>query len=388
MMDRTLRKRLWIGGIAAVVLLGVVYLLLPGRVPVRTAAVRRAPLQLIVEQEGRTEVADRYAISAPVAAFVQRIELEVGDVVAAGQPVVRLEPPRAAILDPRSRGEAAARVEAAQGALDQAQAAAAQAETDRQRTERLAAGGSATRQALEQARSNAEQAAARLVAARGDLAAARATLSRLNGQGGLRVQQVLLAPTAGRVLAVRRRSEGQVMPGDTLVVVGNTTRLQIRADVLSEDAVRIHPGTPVLIDQWGGDTPLQAAVARVEPQGFTQVSSLGVEEQRVPVVANLTSSPAAWAGRLGSGYRVLARFVVWSSPSALQVPTSALFRSGEGWAVFAIERGRAARRTVTIGHQTGFATEILSGVKAGDTVIVHPGNDVADGKRVEAQADE
>jgi len=387
-MDRTLRKRLWIGGIAAVVLLGVVYLLLPGRVPVRTAAVRRAPLQLIVEQEGRTEVADRYAISAPVAAFVQRIELEVGDVVAAGQPVVRLEPPRAAILDPRSRGEAAARVEAAQGALDQAQAAAAQAETDRQRTERLAAGGSATRQALEQARSNAEQAAARLVAARGDLAAARATLSRLNGQGGLRVQQVLLAPTAGRVLAVRRRSEGQVMPGDTLVVVGNTTRLQIRADVLSEDAVRIHPGTPVLIDQWGGDTPLQAAVARVEPQGFTQVSSLGVEEQRVPVVANLTSSPAAWAGRLGSGYRVLARFVVWSSPSALQVPTSALFRSGEGWAVFAIERGRAARRTVTIGHQTGFATEILSGVKAGDTVIVHPGNDVADGKRVEAQADE
>lgn len=387
-MDRTTRSRLWIGGIAAVVLLGVLYLFLPGRVPVRTAPVRRAPMQVIVEQEGRTEVADRYAISAPVAAFVQRIELEVGDAVAAGQPVVRLEPPRAAILDPRSRGEAVARVEAAQGTLDQAQAAAAQAEADRQRTERLAAGGSATRQALEQARSNAAQAAARLVAARGDLAAARAALSRISGHGGLPVQQVLVAPTAGRVLAVRRRSEGQVMPGDTLVVVGNTGHLQIRADVLSEDAVRIRPGTPALIDQWGGDTPLRAVVERVEPQGFTQVSSLGVEEQRVPVVANLTSPGPEWAGRLGSGYRVLARFVVWSSPSALQVPTSALFRAGNGWALFMVERGRAGRRAVTIGHQTGLATEILSGVKAGDTVIVHPGNDVADGKRVEAQLDE
>ncbi|HEX9108646.1 MAG TPA: HlyD family efflux transporter periplasmic adaptor subunit, partial [Longimicrobiales bacterium] len=196
-----------------------------------------------------------------------------------------------------------------------------------------------------------------------------------------------LAPAAGRVLAVRRRSEGQVNPGDTLVVVGSTNALEIRADVLSEDAVRIRPGTRVVVDQWGGDAPLEAVVRRVEPQGFTQVSSLGVEEQRVPVVAQLTSPAAAWSGRLGSGYRVLARFVVWSSPSALQLPTSALFRTGSGWAVFVVQDGRARRREVTIGHQTGLSTEILSGVREGEQVIVHPGNEIEDGVRVDATPD-
>ncbi|HEX9109306.1 MAG TPA: HlyD family efflux transporter periplasmic adaptor subunit, partial [Longimicrobiales bacterium] len=208
------------------------------------------------------------------------------------------------------------------------------------------------------------------------------------GSGQLSVQQVLTAPAAGRVLAVRRVSEGQVNPGDTLVVVGNTNQLQIRADVLSDDAVRIRPGTRVLVDQWGGDTTLTAVVRSVEPQGFTAVSSLGVEEQRVPVVADLTSAPALWDQRLGSGYRVLARFVVWESADAVQVPTSALFRAGNGWAVFVADGGRARRRAVVPGHQTGLLTEIVSGVKPGEQVIVHPGNEVEDGVRVKAEADE
>lgn len=387
-MDRTTRKRLIMGGIAAVVLAALVWAFLPKPEPVRTAVARRAPLQQVVEEEGRTEVVDRYAISAPVTAFLRRLALEVGDSVARGQALVHLEPPRPAMLDPRSRVEAAARADAAGAAVTQAEAAAASATAERQRTERLAAGGAATRQALEQARAADQQAAARLAAARADLDAARAALRRLENPGALAVQQVLLAPAPGRVLAVRRRSEGLVNPGDTLVVVGNTHTLQVRADVLSEDAVRIRPGARVLVEQWGGDTPLQGVVRRVEPQGFTAVSSLGVEEQRVPVVAELTSPGEAWAGRLGSGYRVLARFVVWESPAALQIPTSALFHVGDRWALFVVDGGRAARRMVTIGHQAGLQTEVLAGVRPGEEVIVHPGSTLADGTRVKADPDE
>lgn len=383
-MDRTTRRRVVLIAIAALVLAAVVWAFLPKPVPVGTAVVRRAPLQQVVEQEGRTEVVNRYAISAPVPAFVQRIAVQVGDVVARGQPVVRLEPPRSPILDPRARREAAARVDAARAALAQAEAAGARAATEHQRTERLAAGGAATRQALEQARSADAQASAAVLSARAELRAAEAALARVAGTGSAAGAQTLVAPVAGRVLVVRRRSEGQVNPGDTLVVVGNTDHLEVRADVLSDDAVRLRSGTPVIVDQWGGDQPLAAVVRKVEPQGFTAVSSLGVEEQRVPVVADLTSPPALWQQRLGAGFRVLARFVVWSSPAALQIPTSALFRVGEGWAVFVVERGRAVRRAVRIGHQAGLATEVVSGLHPDEVVVVHPGNEVEDGVRVEA----
>ncbi len=387
-MDRTTRRRVTLIASAVLVLAAVVWAFIPKPVPVSSATVRRAPLQQVVEQEGKTEVLDRYAISAPVPAFVQRIAVEVGDAVARGQPVVRLEPPRSPILDPRARREARARVDAARAALAQAEAAGARAATERQRTERLAAGGSATRQALEQARSADAEANAGILSAGAELSAAEAALARIQGAASPAEGQVLVAPVAGRVLVVRRRSEGQVIPGDTLVVVGNTNQLEIRADVLSDDAVRIRPGTPVIVDQWGGDQPLAAVVRKIEPQGFTAVSSLGVEEQRVPVVADLVSPPALWEGRLGAGFRVLARFVVWSAPAVVQVPTSALFRVGDGWAVFAVERGRAVRKAVTIGHQAGLATEIASGLAPGDRVIVHPGNEVEDGRRVAATPDE
>jgi HlyD family secretion protein len=186
------------------------------------------------------------------------------------------------------------------------------------------------------------------------------------------------------VLAVRRRSEGQVLPGDTLVVIGDTRRLELRADVLSQDAVRIHPGTRVLIEQWGGQGALTARVTRVEPQAHTVVSSLGVEEQRVNVLAALEGQ-APPAG-LGSGFRVLARFVVWEGNDVLQVPSSALFRSDSGWAVFVVVGGRAARRPVTIGQQAGLTTELVSGLQEGEQVVAHPGNDVEDGVRVSADA--
>jgi HlyD family secretion protein len=371
-MTRTTRKRIVVTAICVVVAALLVFAFLPKPVPVRTNAVRNGPLQVTVEEEGRTEVADRYEITAPVGAYLRRITLEEGDAVSKGQPLARLAPPRSPILDPRAHEEAAERVKAAQ-------ATARSTAAEQARVARLAADGAATRQALEQVTSEAQRAAA-------ELAAAEAALRRTDSAPAPGAERVLTAPAAGRVLSVRRRSEGQVNPGETLLVIGDARNLEVHVDVLSEDAVRMRPGTRVSIEQWGGQ-PLDAIVQRIDPQGFTKVSSLGVEEQRVKVVATITSPPGQWA-RLGSGYRVLARFILWDQPSVVQVPASALFRVGDGWAAFAVARGRAERRTVVIGQQAGLRTQVLSGLKEGDQVILHPGNAVEDGVRVEAEPEQ
>jgi HlyD family secretion protein len=381
-MIRITRKRLILGGVAILVLAALVYSFLPKPAQVQTATVRRGPMQVVVEEEGRTEVADRYAISSPVTAFVRRIQLEPGDVVERGQPVALLEPPRTPVQDPAARRQAAARVRAAE-------AAAARAVAERERVERLADAEAATRQALEQAIADAERAVA-------DLEAARAALQETEGDAHLEVEEVLRSPVDGRVLAVRHRNAGQVNPGDTLVVLGNTDRLEIHTDVLSQDAVRIRPGTRVVLEQWGGEVPLEAVVRRVEPQGFTSVSSLGVEEQRVTVVSSLDAGvatspelpPTAPPGQLGAGYRVLSRFVVWEGEDVLQAPSSALFRVGEDWAVFVVAGGHADRRVVRVGHEAGLWTEVTDGLAEGDVVIVHPRNEIEDGIRVESEVEE
>lgn len=367
-MPQLTRKRLALGSVAVLILAALVWSFLPKPVPVQTAAVRRAPLQVIVEEEARTEVTDRYTVSSPVTAWVRRIALVAGDTVTAGQALAHLEPPRTPVLDPSGRAGAEARVRAAEAAADHAR-------TERARLERLFASQAATRQALEQAVSAAEGAEA-------EVEAARAALRRASGGDGLAVAEVLRAPVAGRVLAVPTPSARQVNPGEPLVVVGSTRSLEIQADVLSQDAVRIPTGTRVILERWGGPEALEAVVTRVEPQGFTAVSSLGVEEQRVRVVAAITSPPDRWNGGLGAGYQVLARFVVWEGDDVLQVPSAALFRVGEAWAAFVVQDGRAVRRTVRVGHQAGLSTQVLEGLEEGEEVVIHPGNTVAEGVRV------
>lgn len=393
-LDRRGRRRVILGGVAVLVVLVLIWAFLPDRVPVQTAHVTRGPLQVTVEEEGETEVADRYVVTAPVTAYMRRIELEVGDKVETGQALVELEPPRPQLLDPRTRAELVARAEAAEAAVVQAmeqarsaEAVAVQAASERDRLARLAAAGAATPQALEQATAEAAQAAASADAARaavetarGELAAAQAAL---RGAPGMQpVQQVLRAPAAGRILTIHRTSAGHVSPGEPLIEIGSTAALEVRIDVLSQDAVRIAPGMRVLIDQWGGPAPLEAVVRRIEPQGFTVVSPLGVEEQRVAVTAVVTTPPAVWQGSLGAGYGVLARFIIWEGLDVLRVPTGALFRVRDGWAVFVVESGRANRRDVVIGWQAGLAAEVLEGLVDGEEVVMHPGNDVDHGVRV------
>ena len=378
--------------VGLLVFAAVVYGFWPDSISVQTATVERDSLEVVVEEEGQTEVKNRYVVSAPVAAIARRMVVEAGDAVEAGDPVVDLEAPRASILDRRARSEAEARVEGAEAAVEQAErqvdaaeAVSERAQEERRRVERLHEQGSATRREMEQATAEALQAQAHLEAARAAVVSARADLrsakAMLGGGDAEGTVTTLRAPVSGYVLAVHRPSEGPVTPGEPLLEVADTKQLHVRIDVLSQDALRIEPGTRVRLDQWGGDTTLQATVERVEPEGRTDVSALGVEEQRVGVIAELDSPPTDWE-RLSAGYRVVAEFVLWEGADVLQVPTSALFRTEDGWAVFVVEGGRAERRLVDVGQQADLRAEIVSGLDENETVIVHPGNDVDDGVRV------
>lgn len=382
-MKKPTRKQIILIITGILIVTAIVYGFLPGAVSVETAIVESAPMQVTVEEEGETYVKQHYSVFSPVSAYVRRISLDPGDVVEEGLPLVELEPPRSVILDSRTSMEAAARVEAAEASLEQTEARMEQAISERDRIERLAEAGSATQQQLDQARTEAVQAIAAHNAARADLVAARAAADTDTEESGpMRVAHVLRAPVSGSVLTVHRRSEGHINAGEPLIEIGNTDSLEVQVEVLSEDAVRISPGMRVVLDQWGGEIPLEASVTRVERQGSVEVSALGVEERRVQVIAEIKSPPEMWAD-LGSGYRVLAQFIIWEDSDVLQVPASALFRTEEGWAVFVVEEGRAARKPVNLGRQTGLAAQVLEGLSEGDIVIVHPDDEIEDNIRVE-----
>jgi HlyD family secretion protein len=384
--------------VAAVVGLGLLWGFWPRPVQVETAEAQRRLLQVAVEEEGRTRVKDRYMLHAPVAGYLRRVELDVGDAVAAGAPLALLEPLRPVALDPRARAEAEARVAGARSALARAASTArqAQAEADLaadefQRREELLAQNLVSRSEFDQARGRmrAMEAAARaaqsaIEVARQDLEAALATLRYSAAAEGDEPFEIVAvrSPVAGRVLKLVQESAGVVAAGQLLLEVGDPRQLEVEVEVLSRDAVRIAPGGRVQFERWGGDEVLEGEVRTVEPTGFTKFSALGVEEQRVLVIADLRSSPEAWQ-RLGDGYRVEAKFIVWEREDALVVPASALFRRDDGWAVFVVEQGRARLREVALGQGSGLLTEVVAGLAAGDVVIVHPDDAVDDGVRVE-----
>jgi HlyD family secretion protein len=216
-----------------------------------------------------------------------------------------------------------------------------------------------------------------------ELEAARTAL-KYAAMGGTGMPIAVSSPENGQVLKIAHKSEGTVAAGQPLIEIGNPRALEVEVDVLSADAVRIHPGTRVIFERWGGDGVLEGVVKVVEPEAFTKISALGVEEQRVWVIVAFTSPPAMWQ-RLGDGYRVEANFIIWEENNVLQVPASALFRDGNGWAVYIVERDKAAKRRVEIGKRNALVAQVLSGIKAGDHVIVHPDDRVRDGVKVAAR---
>ena len=391
------RARIGITLIAVVLAGGLALGFYPRAVPVDLAAATQGPLQVTVEEEGKTRVRDRYVISAPVTGMARRIDLSVGDSLKAGQVVAVIEPARSSALDPRAQAQAAAALLSAEATLAaaraNARAAAAQAELARHelaRAESLRNANFVSAQAIDRARAELDRSqAAKLAAEHGVNVAqfegerARATLAGATQLQGRPTVDVLTVstPVAAAVLKLVHESEGTVQVGSPLIEVGDPESLEVEVEVLSSQAVRIAPGAKVLFDRWGGDQPLQGIVRVIEPTGFTKISALGVEEQRVRVIADFSSPRTEWQ-RIGDGYRVEARFVVWEEADVLQIPTSALFRHNNGWAVFAVEDGRARLRTIQTGQRNGLQVQVLANLQAGERVIAHPDDKISDGTRV------
>ena len=377
-------------GAAAV---AVTLALRPTPIRVEVARVERGSLQVTIDAEGKTRVRDRFVVAAPVTGKLARIELKRGNTVAHDEIVARIDPLPLTPLDPRQLAEAKARVAAAEqlkneaiAVVEHARADCEQARREFARAEKLIETGDVSSQEFERAR-NAEHtcrqqldaARFRSAAAASDVEVAKAALIAVeqSGPSGKTATVIVRAPVAGRVLRVAEENERVVMAGTPLVELSNTT-LEIVIDVLSTDAVKITPGAKVLVEGWGGDKALQARVRLIEPSGFTKVSALGVEEQRVNVIADFVDAPDL----LGDGYRVEARLVVWNSDNVLRVPASALFRDGQSWSVFVVDQGQARMRKIETGHRTAFEAEVLNGLGEGDEVIIHPNNQIADGARI------
>ncbi|MDJ0751603.1 MAG: efflux RND transporter periplasmic adaptor subunit [Woeseiaceae bacterium] len=369
----------------------------PRPVLVELIDAQRGAMTVTVDEEGRTRVIDRFIISAPVDGVACRVQLDVGDTVQAGQTLLSISPLESRVLDPRSRAEAEARVAAAGSALERArqQAAAAGAGADFQRSEierltPLAEQGVISSGAFDKSRMDLLTAEATLRSANHavevaeyDLQAAETALQYAAGTvtGEPAVRVPVKSPIDGKILQMPHECEGPVTTGQELLVVGDPTLLEVVVDLLSADAVRVKPGMKVQFDRWGGDAVLRGRVRTVEPFGFTKISALGVEEQRVNVIADFVSSSDDWQ-RLGDGYRVEARFVLWEDDDVLQVPASSLFRVNDGWALFVAENGRARQRVVRIGQRTGLVAQVLEGVNEGDKVVNHPNDEVDDGVRI------
>jgi HlyD family secretion protein len=400
-----MKKRNWLGrgvfwgAMALLAIFAVLTTLREQPVWVDVATVSRQPLEVTIVEEGRTRVQDRFVVSAPVAGYVRRIELEVGERVAQGQLLTRLEPLRSEVLDARSRAEAEAMVAAAQASLAAAEQQVAAVQADQQlaaselkRIAQLAEKQLVSQDVLQQtqaaaARTDAALRSARfgVDVARHQLQAARMRVSVSAASSGAASTDLvdIVAPVSGAVLQRLRQSEGVVAPGQSLLELGDPTALEVEVDVQSFDAVRIQPGIEVRLTGWGGD-PLLAIVRTVEPVGFTKVSALGVEEQRVHVVLDITAPAEQWA-LFGDGYRVDAHFILWRGEDVLVVPESALFRRGDQHYVFVVDGDIARERVVETGNSDGFRIAVRSGLEEGEQVVRHPDNSLSSGARVRSR---
>jgi HlyD family secretion protein len=308
-----------------------------------------------------------------------------------------INPLESQVLDPRSRAQATAKVAAAKSALhaaeEQVRAAVAAKElaaNELKRLRPLMDKGLISRDAFDKAVTQAKTTAAakqsadfNVEVARYELEAARTMLEYSAATaGGAPAERVpVRSPITGKILKVAHECKGPVRTGEPLLEVGDPSALEIEVDVLSSDAVKIKPGMKVLFDRWGGEQPLEGVVRNIEPVGFTKISALGVEEQRVLIICDFTSPAEKWQ-RLGDGYRVEARFILWHEDSVLQVPASSLFRYNDGWAVFVIDGKNAVQREVQVGQRNGLIAQIVDGVKEGERVVNHPSDEVDDGSRI------
>ena len=384
--------------VLAVIGAAIYYSLAPRPILVEAVEVRRGPFLVSIVEEGKTRVADRYVVSAPVSGALRRLSWKVGDVVKKGQVLARIDPPSAAALDPRARAAASSRINVAEAALKKAQddVLTAQSdvrywETEMPRIEEGVKEGLTARERLDQATADERRAKAVFRAAEQQVEVARSELESVRVQLQLASAAVdgraaapveVRAPVAGRILEVIQESETVVQASQALLAIADPNGLEVEVEALSSDAVQLRAGMRVMLERWGGPQPLEGVVRLVEPKGFTKFSALGVEEQRVLVIVDIVSPKEQWE-TLGDQYRVEARFITSEGEGVLQVPSSALFRKGDGWAVFVAREQTVSITPVEVGRRSGLSTEVLSGIEAGSRVVTHPSDQLTDGALVE-----
>ena len=397
-----MQRRSWVllgaGGAGAVALLAWAFA--PRPVDVEVAAVTIAPFEVTIDEEAKTRLAERYVVSAPLAGRLSRITLREGDTVGADAVVATLTPVLPPLLDERAVRELGARAEAAQASLQRSAArieatkvAQQQARNELKRSEQLARDGfiaptklDTDQLSVSAAQKEVDAAIAEQHVATHEREVARAALSALRpGASGARAFSVR-SPVMGRVLRIAQTSEGSVNVGAPLLEIGDTSRLEIVAELLTTDALQAQPGARVRVERWGGAGVLEGRVRHVEPAAFTKVSALGVEEQRVNVLIDLASPVEQWKA-LGDGYRVSVRIVTTAQANAVQVPASAVFPRPDGaMAVFVLDGARARLTPIVLGARNGSSAWVRSGLAAGQRVIVYPPASVSDGARVKLRA--
>jgi len=377
-----------IGISVAIAALILFFVMRPSPLPVDSGVVKRSPLQVTLDGEGVTRVNERFVLAAPVTGKLVRIALEEGDFVKKGSVVASVLP---AELDARSYSEASSRVGSARAALDEAvarqrrvQLSLQQAERRLARYQNLYREGAVPKESYELAETEAniaqkeaDQARSSVEAARFNFAALQATIDWQVGGKAVTV----LSPVDGRVLKIHEKSERLVTAGSPLVDIGDPSAIELVIDVLSSDAIMVRQGSRVLITNWGGDKQLQGVVKTVVPAAFNKVSALGIEEKRVNIVAVLGANEPL----LGDNFRVQASIVLREAKSVLQVPVSSLFRGKNGWHLFVIEDGKSVEKAVALGMRGTWQAEVLTGLKEGQRVVVHPSNELKDGMAVQVQ---
>nr|WP_321443742.1 HlyD family efflux transporter periplasmic adaptor subunit [uncultured Cohaesibacter sp.] len=382
--------------------IALIYAFWPHPLMVDMDVAKRGAMIQTINEEGRTRVHDAYVVSTPVAGRLMRVEAKPGDAVIRNETVVaQMRPLNPAALDIRTREQARAAVTAAEATLRVARADLNKAIADLefaqgewQRSKQLAAKGSESRASLDRKKStvrtasaNRDTAEAAIAMRKAELANARARLISFDDPQSATMQSddrpiPLKAPTTGRILRIIQESETTLSAGTPIMEIGNIENdLEVVVELLSTDAVQVSPGDRVIIDDWGGEATLSGVVERIDPWGFKKFSSLGVEEQRVKAIIQFTG-PRANRQRLGHGYRVEVRIVIWESKDALIIPSNALFRDGADWAVFKVIDGKAQQNRVTIGRDNGIKAQILDGLSEGDQIILYPSAGISNGTKV------
>ena len=385
-------RRAALAGSVAIIATGAVWMIRPAPIRVETAVVTSGPLASTVVAEGRTRVKNLYVVAAPVDGDLERIAPEPGDTVKPGTVVARIWPVSPRPLDARSRREAEAAVEAARATVAQAEASEREAaatlthaESQFATAQKLSSEGVVASKDFEHAGHDAQTrrealdvAHAAVQTARAELQRAQAIVATNLGQTG-RPATVVASPVTGRVLRVLHESAGPVQAGTPLIEIGNTSDLEVAADLLTADAMQVRPGAIATLRDWGGGDAIPARVRRVDPAAFTKISALGIEEQRVPVVLDLVGTPPQ---ALGHDFRVNAAIVTWQGENVLTVPSTALFRTGDRWAVFTVRNGKARMTEVTPGPSDTSRTVVEKGLAAVDVVVIQPSDALNEGARV------